>query len=132
MASLTYEATAMSTTPDFSSFTDFQKRAFAPFLELNEFAVRTFERVARQAYEATGEAVELAIAQAHATVGATDVQQLATKQTQLVTDFVKRQSERSADFFKTAAETQAEMGKWAQATTKAANDELTQAARKTA
>jgi hypothetical protein len=113
---------------DFNPYFDFQKRAMAPFLHLNEFAVRTFERAARQGYEAAGEALEFSIAQARATLTAKDPQQLAAKQAQIATEFVGRQTERSNEWLKLASQAQAEMGKWAQA----ANDELTAAVRKSA
>ena len=115
-------------TPDFTPYFDFQKRALAPFIEFNELAVRTFERAARQGYQAAGEALEYSIAQARAALTAKDPQQLATKQAQLATEFVGRQSERTHEWLKIAADTQAEMGKWAQA----ANEELTAATRKSA
>ena len=67
---------------DFNAYFDFQKRAMAPFLDLNEFAVRTFERAARHGYEAAGEALEFSIAQAKAALTAKDPQQFAAKQAQ--------------------------------------------------
>ena len=73
---------------DFNAYFDFQKRAMAPFLDLNEFAVRTFERAARHGYEAAGEALEFSIAQAKAALTAKDPQQFAAKQAQLATEFV--------------------------------------------
>ena len=105
---------------DFNALLDFQKRAMAPFLELNEFAVRTFERAARHGYETAGEALEYGIAQARAALTAKDPQQLATRQAQLATEFVGRQTERSNEWLKIAAQAQAEM------------DELTAAVRKSA
>ncbi|MCC6171701.1 MAG: phasin family protein [Gammaproteobacteria bacterium] len=119
----------MTTGPqDFAAYFDFQKRALAPFLELNEFVVRTFERAARHGYEATGEALDYGIAQARAALTARDPQQLAARQAQLATEFVGRQTERTNEWLKIAVQAQAEMGKWAQA----ANDELTAAVRKSA
>ena len=113
---------------DFNVYFDFQKRAMAPFLDLNEFAVRTFERAARQGYEAAGEALEYSIAQAKVALTAKDPQHFAARQAQLATEFVGRQTERTNEWLKLAAQAQAEMGKWAQA----ANDELTAAVRKSA
>jgi phasin family protein len=113
---------------DFNAYIDFQKRAMAPFLDLNEFAVRTFERAARHGYEAAGEALEFSIAQAKAALNAKDPQQFAAKQAQLATEFVGKQTERTNEWLKIASQTQAEMGKWAQS----ANEEITAAVRKSA
>jgi hypothetical protein len=113
---------------DFNAYFDFQKRAMAPFVDLNEFAVRTFERAARHGYEAAGEALEFSIAQAKAVLTAKDPQQFATKQAQLTTEFVGRQTERTNEWLKMASQAQAEMGKWAQA----ANEEITAAVSKSA
>ena len=113
---------------DFNAFFDFQKRAIAPFAEMNEWAVRTFERAARQSYEAAGEAVEFGIAQARATVGAKDLQQLASKQTELASEFVGRQTARSNEWLKFASTSQAEVGKWVAS----ANEEILSAVRKSA
>ena len=113
---------------DFNAYFDFQKRAMAPFLDLNEFAVRTFERAARHGYEAAGEALEFSIAQAKAALTAKDPQQFAAKQAQLATEFVGKQTERSNEWLKLASQAQAEMGKWAQS----ANEEITAAVRKSA
>jgi Phasin protein len=113
---------------DFNAYIDFQKRAMAPLLNLNEFAVRTFERAARQGYEAAGEALEFGIAQAKAVLAAKDPQQFAAKQAQLATEFVGKQTERSNEWLKIASQAQAEMGKWAQS----ANEEITAAVRKSA
>ncbi len=115
-------------TKEFNAYLDFQKRAMAPFIDLNEFAVRTFERAARHSYEAAGEALEFSIAQAKVALSAKDPQQLASKQAQLATDFVGRQTERTNEWLKIASQAQAEMGKWAQA----ANEELSAAVRKSA
>ena len=113
---------------DFNAFFDFQKRAIAPFAEMNEWAVRTFERAARQSYEAAGEAIEFSIAQARATVGAKDLQQLASKQTELASEFVGRQTARSNEWLKFASTSQAEVGKWVAS----ANEEILSAVRKSA
>ena len=115
-------------TKDFNMYFDLQKRAFAPFMDLNAWTVKTFERAARQGYEAAGEALEFSIAQARATVGAKDLQQLAAKQAQLATEFFGRQTERSNEWLKFAASTQAEMGKWMES----ANEEIVSAVRKSA
>jgi hypothetical protein len=116
------------TSKDFNSYFDLQKRAFGPWLQFNEWSVKTFERAARQGYEAAGEALEFSIAQARATVGAKDVQQLAAKQAQLATEFFGRQTERTNEWLKFAATTQAEMGKWVES----ANEEIVSAVRKSA
>ncbi len=110
------------------SFTDFQKRMFAPLLGFNTFALRTFERAARETYAAAGEALEFGIAQAKAITETQDPQALVARQSQLTTDFMNRQATRSNEWLKIAAEAQAEAGKWAQA----ANDEWSAAARQTA
>jgi hypothetical protein len=116
------------TATDFNSFFEFQKRAFAPYVAFGEFTVRTFESVSRHSYAAAGEVLEFSIAQARAAVGATDLQQLATQQAALTTDFVGKQSERSNEWFKLAATAQAEITKLAQA----ANEELAATVRKSA
>jgi phasin family protein len=117
-----------TTATDFNSFFEFQKRAFAPYAAFGEFSVRTFESITRHGYAAAGEVLEFSIAQARAAIGATDLQQLASKQAELATDFVGKQSERSNEWFKLAASAQAEITKLAQA----ANEELVASVRKTA
>lgn len=113
---------------DYTAYIEFQKRAFAPLIELNQLAAKTFERALRQGYEAAGEAVEFAIAQTHAAASAKDPMQFASKQTELTSDYVARQTARGNEFLKLAQSTQAEVGKWAQA----ANEELNAAVRKSA
>lgn len=110
------------------SFTEFQKRMFAPFLGFNTLALRAFERAARETYAAAGEAIEFSIAQAKAVTEAQDPQALVARQSQLTTDFMNRQATRSNEWLKIAAEAQADAGKWAQA----ANDEWAAAARRSA
>jgi hypothetical protein len=116
------------TSKDFNAYFDFQKRAFAPFAEFNEWAVRTAERAARHQYEVAGETLEFGIAQARAMVGAKDMQQLAAKQAQLATAFFGRQTERTNEWMKFAATTQSEIGKWMES----ANEEIVSAVRKSA
>ncbi|MEN9313611.1 MAG: hypothetical protein RIS35_4 [Pseudomonadota bacterium] len=118
-------------TPPFNvdpSFTELQKRMFAPFIGFNTLALRTFERAARETYAAAGEALEFGIAQARAITEAQDPQALVVRQSQLATDFMNRQATRSNEWLKIAAEAQADAGKWAQA----ANDEWAAAARRSA
>lgn len=115
-------------TKDFNMYFDLQKRAMAPFADLNEWTVKTFERAAREGYQAAGEALEFGIAQARATVTAKDFQQLAARQAQLATEFFGRQTERSNHWLKFAATTQSEIGKWMES----ANEEIVSAVRKSA
>ncbi len=119
---------AQKTPTDFNAFFDFQKRAFAPLAEFNEWAVRTAERAARHQYEVAGETLEFGLAQARAAAGAKDLQQLTAKQTQLATEFFGRQTARSNEWMKLATSTQSEIGKWMET----ANGEIVSAVRKRA
>lgn len=114
--------------PDFNAFIAFQKRAFGPFLELNQLIAKSAERAARQSYEVLGEALEYSIAQAHAVAGAKDAAELTSAQAKLTSDFVAKQTARQNEWLQLAQTTQADLGKWAQA----ANEELTAAVRQKA
>ena len=113
---------------DFNAFIATSQRFFAPFVELNQLAIRNFERVARQSYEAAGDALELSLAQTRTALAAKDPQQMAAKTAELANEFIGKQTKRGNELAKLAAGAQAEFGKWVES----ANEELNAAVRKSA
>jgi hypothetical protein len=118
-------------TQDFNA-TDFQQRFFAPFARLNALAVRHFEQTARLGYEVAGDMIELAIAQARATVEAKDASVIASRQSELAAAFIDKQSRRTADWIKIAERTQSDLSDWAGKTAEAAAGDFKTAARQAA
>ena len=97
--------------PEFNSFFDLQKSAFAPYSRFNDAALRTFERIVRHGYAVAGDVVEYGIAQLNAIRNAKDPAALVSQQSGLAADFVARETSRSNDFVKLATEAQAEFSK---------------------
>ncbi len=118
-------------TQDFNA-TDFQQRFLAPFARLNALAVRNFEQAARLGYEMAGDMIELAIAQARATVDAKDVTVIASRQSELAAAFIDKQSRRTADWVKLAERTQLDLSDWAGKAAEAAAGDFKTAARQAA
>jgi phasin family protein len=106
------ETNMTNPTFDFNVFIDASKKAFAPAVKFNELAVQGFERVARQQYAFAGELLEIAIRQMQLPTQVKDVNELASKQVELATQFVEKTTQRSQDLIKLATEQQAELTKW--------------------
>ena len=96
---------------DFSAYTDFAKRAFAPATRLNETVVGNFESFARFQYELAGDYMQLAIDQMQATVKAKDLGALVTRQSEIASKFVEKQTQRQQAFAKMATDAQARVAK---------------------
>jgi hypothetical protein len=118
-------------TQDFNA-TDFQQRYLAPFARFNALAVRHFEQTARLGYEMAGDMLELAIAQARATVEAKDATVIASRQSELAAAFIDRQARRTADWMKIAERTQSDLSDWAGKTAETAAGDFKTAARQAA
>ncbi len=103
----------MTYTPfDFSTFIDASKKAFAPAAKFNGLVAQNFERVARQNYVFAGELLDFSIQQMNLMSNAKDLNELASKQVELATQFSEKATQRSQDMVKLAADQQAEMTKW--------------------
>jgi len=96
---------------DFSAYTDFAKRAFAPATRLNETVVGNFESLARFQYELAGDFMQLAIEQMQATVKAKDLGTLVARQSEIASKFVEKQTQRQQGFAKMATDAQARMSR---------------------
>jgi phasin family protein len=96
---------------DFSAYTDFAKRAFAPATRLNETVVGNFESFARFQYELAGDYMQLAIEQMQATVKAKDLGTLVARQSEIASKFVEKQAHRQQAFAKMATDAQARLSK---------------------
>jgi len=96
---------------DFSAYTDFAKRAFAPATRLNETVVGNFESLARFQYELAGDFMQLAIEQMQATVKANDLGALVARQSEIATKFVEKQTQRQQAFARMATDAQARVAK---------------------
>ena len=96
---------------DFSAYTDFAKRAFAPATRLNETVAGNFESLARFQYELAGDFLQLAIDQMQATVKAKDLGALVARQSEIASKFVEKQSQRQQAFAKMATDAQARLAK---------------------
>jgi phasin family protein len=96
---------------DFSAYTDFAKRAFAPATRLNETVVGNFESLARFQYDLVGDFMQLAIEQMQATVKAKDLGTLVARQSEIATKFVEKQTQRQQAFAKMATDAQARVAK---------------------
>jgi len=96
---------------DFSAYTDFAKRAFAPATRLNETVAGNFESLARFQYELAGDFMQLAIEQMQATVKAKDLGTLVARQSEIASKFVEKQTQRQQAFAKMATDAQARMSR---------------------
>ncbi|HEX7374183.1 MAG TPA: phasin family protein [Steroidobacteraceae bacterium] len=96
---------------DFSAYTDFAKRAFAPTTRLGEAAVGNLESFARFQYDLVGDYMQLAIDQLQATVKAKDLGTLVARQSEIASKFVEKQSQRQQAFAKLTTDAQARVAK---------------------
>lgn len=96
---------------DFSAYTDFAKRAFAPATRLNEAAVGNFESFAKFQYDLAGDYMQLAIEQLQATVKAKDLGTLVARQSEIASKFVEKQGQRQQAFARIATDAQARVAK---------------------
>jgi phasin family protein len=101
---------ATSKTPN--DYTDFAKRAFAPAVRFNETLVGNIERAARFQYEVTGDLMQFALDQMHASVKAKDLPTLLAKQREIATKFAEKATARQQTLAEMAAESQASLAKW--------------------
>jgi len=97
---------------DFNAFVDASKKAFAPALKFNELALKNTEKLVRQQFAFTTEAMDLVFKHLHGAVQAKDVNELTSKQVEFATQLVEKSTARSQDFVKIATEAQAEVSKW--------------------
>ena len=96
---------------DFSAYTDFAKRAFAPANRLNETVIGNFEALARFQYELAGDYLQLALEQMQATAKARDRGALVARQTEIASKFVEKQTQRQQAFARMATDAQARVAK---------------------
>lgn len=102
----------MATSKTTTDYTDFAKRAFAPAVRFNETLVGNIERVARFQYEVTGDLMQFALDQMHASVKAKDLPTLLAKQREIATKFAEKATVRQQTLAEMAAESQASLAKW--------------------
>jgi phasin family protein len=102
----------MATSRPKTDYTDFAKRAFAPAARFNETLVGNIERVARFQYEVTGDLMQFALDQMHASVKAKDLPTLLAKQREIATKFAEKATVRQQALAEMAAESQASLAKW--------------------
>jgi len=96
---------------DFSSYTDFAKRAFAPANKLNETVAGNVERLVRFQYELAGDLMQLAIDQMQATVKSRDIGTLVARQSEIASKFVDKATQRQQAFAKIANDAQASLAR---------------------
>jgi phasin family protein len=106
------KGTPMATSKTQTDYTDFAKRAFAPAARFNETLVGNIERVARFQYEVTGDLMQFALDQMHASVKAKDLPTLLAKQREIATKFAEKATARQQTLAEMAAESQASLAKW--------------------
>jgi phasin family protein len=106
------KGTPMATSKTTTDYTDFAKRAFAPAVRFNETLVGNIERVARFQYEVTGDLMQFALDQMHASVKAKDLPTLIAKQREIATKFAEKATVRQQTLAEMAAESQASLAKW--------------------
>ncbi len=102
----------MAATKMTTDYTDFAKRAFAPATRFNETLVGNIERVARFQYEVTGDLMQLALDQLHASVKAKDLPTLLARQREIATKFAEKATLRQQALAEMATESQASLAKW--------------------
>jgi phasin family protein len=97
---------------DFNAFLDAGKKAMAPAVKFNELSLAGFERIARQQYAFVGEMLEFSLQQWQLASSARDINELASRQIELSTQFAERATQRSQDLIKLSTEHQAQLTKW--------------------
>ncbi|MGQ0429097.1 MAG: phasin family protein [Gammaproteobacteria bacterium] len=117
-----------SQTFDFNAFVDASRKAFAPAVKLNELSLVGFERVARQQLAFAGEVLEYSLQQLQLASTVKDLNELASRQIELSTQFAEKATQRSQDLIKLGSEQQAQLTKWFDQTV----SETTKAAKKAA
>jgi phasin family protein len=105
---------------DFSAYTDFAKRSFAPATRLNETVAGNLESLARFQYDLAGDFMQLAIDQMQATVKARDLGTLVARQSEIASKFVERTTQRQQAFARIATEAQASVARLVEEATTAA------------
>jgi phasin family protein len=97
----------MTNTIDFTAYTDFTKRAFAPMLKLQEVTAKSIEQMAKYQYEVAGDYLHYGIDQLQAVTKAKDPAELFSKQVELTSSFMDKFTKRSQEFTKLVTEAQA-------------------------
>ena len=96
----------MTNTIDFTAYTDFTKRAFAPMLKLHQATAKSIEQMAKYQYEVAGDYLDYGIDQLHAVTKAKDPAELFSKQVELASAFVDKFTKRSQEFTKIVTDAQ--------------------------
>ncbi|HSN71106.1 MAG TPA: phasin family protein [Steroidobacteraceae bacterium] len=96
----------MTNTIDFTAYTDFSKRAFAPMLKLQEVSAKSFEQMAKYQYEVAGDYLHFGIDQLNAVTKAKDPAELFSKQVELASALFDKVTKRSQEFTKLVTDTQ--------------------------
>jgi phasin family protein len=96
----------MTNTIDYTAYTDFSKRAFAPMLKLQEATAKSIEQLAKYQYEVAGDYLHFGIEQLHAATQAKDPAELFSKQIELSSALLDRFTKRSQEFTKLVTDTQ--------------------------
>jgi phasin family protein len=116
-----HEETAMAVKlDDFSAYTDFARRAFAPATRLNATVVGNLESLARFQYDLAGDFMQFALDQMQATVKAKDLGTLVARQSEIASKFVEKSAERQQAFARIATEAQASVARLVEEATTAA------------
>ena len=97
----------MTNTIDFTTYTDFSKRAFAPILKLQEATAKSIEQMAKYQYDVAGDYLTYGIDQLHAATKAKDPAELFSKQVELASTFFDKVTKRSQQFTKLVTDAQA-------------------------
>lgn len=97
----------MTNTIDFTAYTDFSKRAFAPILKLQEATAKSIEQVAKYQYEVAGDYLTYGIDQLHVVTKAKDPAELFSKQVEIASAFLDKFTKRSQEFTKLVTDAQA-------------------------
>ena len=105
---------------DFSAYTDFAKRAFAPATRLNATVLGNLESLARFQYDLAGDFMQFALDQMQATVKAKDLGTLVARQSEIASKFVEKSAERQQAFARIATEAQASVARLVEEATTAA------------
>jgi len=105
------EPTMAAKFDDFSAYTDFARRAFAPATRLNEAVVGNLEAFARFQYELAGDYLQLAIDQLQATVKAKDLGTLVARQSEIASKFVEKQEKHQQALSRIATDAQARVAR---------------------
>ena len=91
---------------DYTAYSDFSKRAFAPMLRIQEAAAKAIEQVSKYQYELAGDYLHYGIDQLHVVTKAKDPADMFSKSADLTSSFIDKLTKRTQEFTKLATETQ--------------------------